>query len=223
MTEKSKTTAFSPSTPTHDWRVRPPSRQEHVSSKRCSATTCATTTRLARTGAISSRPHCLSTTNHASVRSAAATYSAASSTSTTGLPEGQQPVPGSAFNPFEVDDDPWVRRRVRQPPSRPTRKRSAKRSCHWPSRRIWVAPKRQQSTASSTWTLHDRPRWPRWPATRAVPAPGRRSAGRPARRGGGGGRRTRCRGWRCRSAGSGSRCPRRACHSRARGVRLPGG
>jgi hypothetical protein len=87
------------------------------------------------------------------VRSAAATYSAASSTSTTGLPEGQQPVPGSAFNPLEVDDDPRVRRRVRQPPSRPTRKRSAKRSCHWPSRRIWVAPKRQQSTASSTWTL----------------------------------------------------------------------
>jgi len=91
------------------------------------------------------------------VRSAAATYSAASSTSTTGLPEGQQPVPGSAFNLLEVDDDPRVRRRVRQPPSCPTRKRSAKRSCHWPSPRIWVAPKRQQSTTSSTWTLHVTP------------------------------------------------------------------
>ena len=65
-----------------------------VTSKRCSTPTCATTTKLARTGAVSSRPHCPAMTNHALVRSAAATCSAASSTSMTGLPEGQLPVPG---------------------------------------------------------------------------------------------------------------------------------
>jgi len=65
-----------------------------VTSKRCSATTCATTTRLARIGAFSSRPHWFSTTNHASVRSAGPTYSAASSTSTTELAESWRPVPG---------------------------------------------------------------------------------------------------------------------------------
>ena len=61
-----------------------------VTSKRCSTPTCATTTRLARTGAVSSRPHCPAMTNHASARPAAATYSA----SAIGLAEGQLPVPG---------------------------------------------------------------------------------------------------------------------------------
>ena len=36
----------------------------------------------------------------------------------------------------------------------PTTKRPTSRSCHRRSLRIWVAPERQSSTASSTWTLH---------------------------------------------------------------------
>jgi len=51
---------------------------DHLSSTRdvtwnmCSATTCATTTRLARTGDVSFRPHCLATNNHTPPRSAGA-------------------------------------------------------------------------------------------------------------------------------------------------------
>jgi transposase len=81
-----------------------------VTYKRCSPTTSATTTRLARTVDASLRPHCLATTNHAPASSAGATSSAASSTNTTGLPEASTPGPSSALNALAVRDDPQLGR-----------------------------------------------------------------------------------------------------------------
>jgi len=81
-----------------------------VTYKRCSLTTSATTTRLARTADANLRPHCLATTHHAPARSAGATSSAASSTNTTGLPEASTPGPSSALNALAVRHDPQLGR-----------------------------------------------------------------------------------------------------------------
>jgi putative transposase len=73
---------------------RPPAHLLETSPRNGSAPTSATTTSPARTADANLHPRCGATTHHAPARSAGATYSAASSTSTTGLPEGLQPVPG---------------------------------------------------------------------------------------------------------------------------------
>ena len=83
-----------------------------VTSNRCSAPTCVTTTSPARTGDVGSRPRCLATTSHAPARSAARHTRRHHPRVQPGSLRVSNQSPASAFNALAVRDDPQLGRRA---------------------------------------------------------------------------------------------------------------